>query len=105
MENLARDSDIFVIMMRESAEISQETTALISKVFAEVSGFLIERFNGYIQSGQVKDMNVYGMLHQFISAVQSYAMLKAATDVFSEKYSSAEYVDFVAAHMLKCWER
>lgn len=105
MENLARDADIFVIIMRESAEISAETTELISKVFAEVGAFLVKRFEMYIRLGAVKELNVYGMVHQFISAVQSYAMLKAATNLFNERYSSVEYRDFVVSHMLKCWEK
>lgn len=105
MENLARDADIFIIIMRESSEISTETTELIGKVFAELGAFLVERFELYIKLGAVKDLSVYGMVHQFVSAVQSYALLKASTNVFSERYSSQEYRDFAVGHMLKCWEK
>lgn len=103
MENLSRDSDIFVILIREAPEISQESTAIMSKMFQDISGFLAGRFAGYIRSGAVRDLEVMGMVQQFAGVLQTYFMLKSATNVFSTRYTQQEYVRFVVSHMLKCW--
>lgn len=105
MENLSRDSDIFIILMREAQEISQESTAIIKVMFTDISHFLKARFESYIRAGVVRDLDVFGMIHQLASSLHTYALLNAATDVFHTTYSKAEYTELVVGHMLKCWQK
>lgn len=105
MENLARDADIFIILIREAPEISPETRAIIADMFADIQGFLLDNLQKYIDQGVVKKMNVQGMIQQFVSALHTYALLKAASTVFNSEHTEEEYIELVVNHMLQCWEK